>query len=122
MKKIKKQLTGLRGSPSRRQANISSSIIKGLNQALAHAKGNKLSVVEHKMSIMPLTSYKKDEIKIIRKKINLSQNLFAKALGVSKKTVEAWESGRNIPQGPAQRILYIIKTNPVLFKELKIVS
>ena len=82
MKKIKKQVTGLGGSPSRRQANVSSSIIKGLNQALAHAKGNKLSVVEHKISIMPFTSYKKDEIKIIRKKINLSQNLFAKALGV----------------------------------------
>ena len=58
---------------------------------------------------MPLTSYKMNEIKVIRKKINLSQNLFAKELGVPKKTVEAWESGRNIPQCPAQRILYIIK-------------
>ncbi|HMV41708.1 MAG TPA: helix-turn-helix domain-containing protein [Leptospiraceae bacterium] len=101
---------------------VTASILRGLNQAVAHAKGNKKQSVEHRFSILPLANYQKEEIKIIRKKINLSQNLFAKALGVSKKTVEAWESGRNIPQGPAQRILYIMKTNPVLFHELKIIS
>jgi putative transcriptional regulator len=36
---------------------------------------------------------------------------------VSKKTVEAWESGRNEPQGPAQRILMLLeKDNKFLEK------
>lgn len=108
---------------SRTSKEISSSIIRGLNQALAHSKGDKSNIVsERKHSISPLPNYKSDEIKIIRKRLNLSQNLFAMALGVSKKTVEAWESGRNIPQGPAQRILFIIQNNPVILNEMKIVS
>ena len=36
---------------------------------------------------------------------NLSQMVFADAIGVSVKTVEAWESGRNKPQEPASRFL-----------------
>jgi putative transcriptional regulator len=108
---------------SRTKKEISSSIIRGLNQALAHSKGDKsYTLSERKHSISPLPNYKSEEIKIIRKRLNLSQNLFALALGVSKKTVEAWESGRNIPQGPAQRILFIIKNNPVILNDLKIVS
>lgn len=108
---------------SRTSNEVAASIVNGLNQALAHSKGNKSFVVsEKKHSILPLPNYTSNDIKVIRKRINLSQNLFAKALGVSKKTVEAWESGRNIPQGPAQRILFIIKNNPVILNELKIVS
>ena len=107
---------------NRSSHEISSSIIEGLNQALAHSAGDKLyTASEKKHSISPLPNYNSDEIKIIRKKLKLSQNLFAKALGVSLKTVEAWESGRNIPQGPAQRMIFIIKNNPVILSDLKII-
>ncbi|WP_282432928.1 helix-turn-helix domain-containing protein [Pelotomaculum propionicicum] len=39
----------------------------------------------------------------MRTKLDLSQSAFANIIGVSKKAVEAWEAGVNIPQGPAQR-------------------
>lgn len=35
---------------------------------------------------------------------------FAFVFGVSPKTVEAWESGRNVPRGTAQRFLQVIRT------------
>ncbi|MCC8017759.1 MAG: helix-turn-helix domain-containing protein [Lachnospiraceae bacterium] len=35
-----------------------------------------------------------DEIRAIRKKLNLTQAVFADFLCVSKKTVERWESGK----------------------------
>jgi putative transcriptional regulator len=114
MKKVK--------AKNRTAQEVSSSIIRGLNQALAHSIGDKSDTIsENKHSISPLPNFNSDEIKIIRKKLKLSQNLFAKAIGVSQKTIEAWESGRNIPQGPAQRMLYIMKNNPVILNELKIV-
>ncbi len=40
--------------------------------------------------------------------MKLTQHSFALVMGVSIKTVEAWESGKNVPQGPAQRMLDIL--------------
>jgi putative transcriptional regulator len=44
--------------------------------------------------------------------------MFALALGVSKKTVEAWAANRNIPQGPAQRVLFLLDKNPKILETL----
>ena len=48
------------------------------------------------------------EIRNIRMENNLTQNLLAKFLCVSKKTIEAWESGRNTPSGPSKRLLELL--------------
>ena len=48
------------------------------------------------------------EIRNIRMENNLTQNLLAKFLCVSKKTIEAWESGRNTPNGPSKRLLELL--------------
>jgi len=47
----------------------------------------------------------------------LSQSLFSSVLGVSVKTVEAWESGRNIPRGTAQRMLALIDKEPEIIRK-----
>ena len=52
-----------------------------------------------------------EEIKEIRAKTGLSQPLFAMAMGVSVKTLESWEQGRNTPSGAAVRLLEIIEQN-----------
>ena len=46
--------------------------------------------------------------------MELSQSVFANIIGVSKKAVEAWESGKNIPQGPAQRMLELLDKDPAI--------
>ena len=43
-------------------------------------------------------------------------------MGVSVKTVEAWEAGRNTPNGTACRMLAITKANPAFPSEMKIVE
>ena len=53
------------------------------------------------------------EIRNIRMENNLTQNLLAKFLCVSKKTVEAWESGRNTPNGPSKRLLELLAKKAV---------
>lgn len=47
-----------------------------------------------------------------RKLLNASQALFAKFLGVSIKTVRAWEQGKNPPQDIACRFMDEIQRNP----------
>jgi len=50
-------------------------------------------------------------------RIGLSQVIFASSLGVSKKTVEAWERWRNAPEGPSRRLLQLIRDNPVVIEQ-----
>ena len=64
----------------------------------------------------------KDEIKQIRQRLNMTQKLFAAALGVSVKTVEAWESGTNTPTGIANRMLELLSRDNGLFERCAIVA
>lgn len=83
----------------------------GLEQAIEYEKGN-LKAKKTTLSILPLETFTSVEIKEIRNKTGLTQVLFAKYMGVSVKTVEAWEAGRNHPDGAACRLLAITKANP----------
>lgn len=82
-------------------------IVKGLNEAIQHEKGQ-LKATRHFIMVKPLPNYKAKDIKNIRVKLKLPQSTFAQIVGVSHKTIEAWESGRNIPNGPSQRILELL--------------
>ena len=42
----------------------------------------------------------------------MSQKVFAGYLGVSEKAVEAWEAGRNRPEGAACRLLAMTHDDP----------
>ena len=86
------------------------SIMKGLAESLEYAKGDASKARRMSVTVAELPQYHDKEIKQIRENLNLTQKNFAFVLGVSTKTVEAWESGRNIPQGTAQRFLQLLQT------------
>lgn len=86
------------------------SIMKGLSESLEYAKGDTSKARRMSVTVAELPQYHDTEIKQIREDLHLSQKNFALVLGVSAKTVEAWESGRNIPQGTAQRFLQLLHT------------
>lgn len=83
----------------------------GLNEAIEYEKGN-LKANTRTLSITPIEEFTASEIKDIRKNAGMTQVLFAKYLGVSLKTVEAWEAGRNQPNGTACRMLSLTKKDP----------
>jgi putative transcriptional regulator len=83
----------------------------GLEQAIEYEKGN-LKAKTTKVKMQPLCDFSAKDIRDIRIKANLSQTSFAALFGVSKKTVEAWESGRNIPNGTAKRLLKLLSDDP----------
>lgn len=86
-------------------------IKRGLEEAIAYNEG-RLAARKTTMSVAPLSTFTAAEIKGIRNSTGMSQALFAKYMGVSVKTVEAWEAGRNHPEGAACRMLAITKANP----------
>lgn len=83
----------------------------GLEQAIEYNKGN-LKAEKTTRFIAPLESFTSDEIKKIRNETGMTQALFAKYMGVSVKTVEAWESGKNHPEGSARRLLALTRKDP----------
>ncbi|MBE2255112.1 MAG: type II toxin-antitoxin system MqsA family antitoxin [Ignavibacteria bacterium] len=108
-------------SKIRNKKDISKSIITGLTEALEFTKNLDRATLRTKnnFALKPVPNYKSNDIKKIRKKLFLTQKTFAKALGVSIKTVESWESNTNIPSGPAQRFLYLLNKKPQLLEEIK---
>ena len=80
-------------------------IMTSIDESIEAAKEGKL---KDRILVAPVKQYPAVEIRNIRTSLNMTQAVFAGVLGVSKKTVEAWESGRNTPMGPASRMLDIL--------------
>ncbi|WP_092042406.1 helix-turn-helix domain-containing protein [Butyrivibrio sp. TB] len=67
-----------------------------------------LSVFPAHVLQRPVKKYTAEDIKKIRKKTGTSQGFLAMWLGVSVKTVQAWELGTNIPNGPSAKLLSLL--------------
>lgn len=80
---------------------------EGLEEAIAYEKGDGEAKTKTFM-IMPVKEYTGKEIRDIRKKAGMTQSVFASYMGVSIKTIEAWEGGRTHPTGPVFRLLDIL--------------
>ncbi len=52
------------------------------------------------------------DVVAIRKKYGLSQDKFAKLLGISVATLRNWEQGRRQPDGPAKVLLRVAARHP----------
>lgn len=89
--------------------SVFESIMAGLNEALEDAKSETPILKRNKVVIEPVKVFGADEVKKIRKSTGMSQRIFASCMGVSDKTVEAWEAGTNHPSGAASRLLSIIE-------------
>jgi len=82
-------------------------IMTGLQEIRDYEEG-KLNLRSTKISIEPVSHWDAKKVLALRQELNFSQSLFAIVLGVSKKTVEAWESGKNVPNGSASRLMEVI--------------
>lgn len=53
-----------------------------------------------------------------RNRTGLSQQEFARLLGVSKRTLQEWEQGRRQPSGAARTLIRIAERHPEMLREL----
>ncbi len=82
---------------------------QSLNEAIDYSRNKgKARVHRRSIKIAPVPVYTPEKIKRMRERLNFSQKTFAQILGVSIKSIEAWESGRSEANGSAQRMLSII--------------
>lgn len=91
-----------------------SGIMSGLEEALAYEKGSAKAATFARKRSLPDVNIAQE-----RKQLNLSQKAFAAILGVSARTVEAWESGRSNPSPTARNLIYLISQDPSLVDKLQ---
>lgn len=101
--------------------SVQKNIMAGIEEAIEYEKGN-ANLRRHKIIVQPVRKFQAEEIKGIRSGLNMTQVLFALFMGVSVKTVEAWEAGRNSPDGPAGRILSMVQLDPTIPERFNIVT
>jgi len=97
--------------------NYFNELEQSLTEAVAFKKGDnakaRVQVYE-----LPVPEYKAADVARVRTALHLSQRGFALVLGVSPRTVEAWEGGKNEPNGAARNLLYLIEQNSALVDQL----
>lgn len=80
------------------------SISRGLNEAIAHAKGEKVAVKIYKPETV--------DVSALRLHMGMTQEQFAARFGFSVATLRHWERGDRTPQGAALVLLNVIKRAP----------
>ena len=84
----------------------------GLQEAIDYERGKGRAKVR-KLQFEPVQKVDNEEIRRIRIDAGMTQAAFAQFMGISPKTVEAWECGRIHPTGPAYRLLGLLNAKGV---------
>ncbi|MCR9192754.1 MAG: helix-turn-helix domain-containing protein [Gammaproteobacteria bacterium] len=88
-------------------SEIGKNIIRGAEEALAYAKGKTSGTTAHKIKVPSEVN-----VSDIRKKLHMSRQKFSEEFGFSIRTLEKWERGERLPEGPARAYLTVIDKNP----------
>lgn len=96
--------------------NVFEQIKTGLEECLAHAKGE-LTLTTVRVPAPPPKANAR-RIMAIRRNLRMSQSVFAATLNVSTRTVQSWEQGLRAPSDASLRLLQIIGTQPAVVDKL----
>jgi putative transcriptional regulator len=102
-------------------STVFNDITSSLNELAEHAQGKETGIVVHRRTsqdVIDIPVFTPQEIRDVRIAADMSQKTFAACVGVSVKSVEAWEGGRSRPDGAARRVLGLMKSNPKFAEEM----
>lgn len=90
-------------------------LLASMKQGVDHAAG-KITARTHHLTALA-EPFSAEEVAAIRKRMNVSQAVFADLLNVPKATAVSWERGLRSPSGAAVRLLQIARKNPKALME-----
>ena len=92
-------------------------LMQGLQEISEYEQG-KRKLRANRVEIVPIERFSATDIHNLRMALEMSQMVFASVIGVSEKTIEAWEAGTNRPNGASSRLLQLIKKKPEITQQL----
>ena len=84
---------------------LGNDLIQGLAAAVAFAEGRDVPGIKVRIP----AAY---DVRKIRARMKISQKAFAERYGFSIDSIQNWEQGRRIPDGPARTLLAVIAHEP----------
>jgi putative transcriptional regulator len=90
----------------RRKLTPGERIIRGLDQAIAWARGEDVPVRVTRVEVPVI------DVRAVRRGLKLTQAQFAVKFGFPPATLRNWEQGRTRPDGPARVLLAVIARHP----------
>ncbi len=96
-----------------KEIDLFSGIMDGLNEALAYEKGKASAETFARKQSLPAIN-----VLEVRTSLSMTQKAFANVLGVSCRTVEAWECGKSTPTPTAKKLIYLIQQDNSLVDRL----
>lgn len=71
-----------------------------------------MKIERQQMLADPKMLLRSDDVREIRYKLGQSQSEFAAMIGVTVPTLQSWEEGKRLPDGPALALLRVAAKNP----------
>lgn len=93
--------------------DLYSELMTGLEEALAFSKGEAYAETFVRKRSLPNIN-----VAEIRESLRMTQKSFASVLGVSRRTVEAWETGKSNPTPTAKKLMHLIREDHTLIEKL----
>lgn len=93
--------------------DLFSGLMAGLEEAIAYERGEAAAETFARKRSLPDVN-----VTAVRGALGMTQRAFAEVLGVSCRTVEAWESGKSTPTPTAKKLIYLIQQDNSLAQKL----
>ena len=113
LKKLKKEGKGKVPDENFKNIDFFSGVMTGLEEALEYEKGKATAETFARKRSLPDIN-----VASVRASLDMTQKAFAAILGVSKRTVEAWECGKSTPTPTAKKLIYLIQSDTSLVEKL----
>jgi len=97
--------------------NVYQEIIDEGNEISEKGVGHLRRRLRQLPDVPPVKIFTPNEIKSLRENNRYTQSFFGEMLGVSLKTIQAWERGTNKPTGTALRMFQILEKDPEAFEK-----
>ena len=99
--------------------SIGDALIAALEEAVAYERGelpgvrvDRVEITARNVRVEPAPEYSPEEVRAIRHRLSVSQQVFADRLNASASAVRAWEQGALEPDGPTRRLLQVAAEYP----------
>ena len=102
-------------------SEVYNDIMASLNELMDAAQGKETGVITHTRTVKEVETFTPQQIKQVRINANMTQKMFAACIGVSAKSVEAWEGGRSSPDGAARRLIGLMRDHADFARNMGIV-